>query len=299
MKRIGLFLITNFAIIIMASITLRLLGVEPYLNANGLNLNALLAFSAVFGFMGAFVSLFLSKFMAKLSTKTQIIQNPSSPDEAWLLQTVDQLSREAGIKTPEVGIFPANQSNAFATGWNKNDALVAVSAGLMRNMRKDEIRAVLAHEIGHVTNGDMVTLALVQGVVNTFVIFFARIIGYAVDSFLRGNNQNDNGSVGIGFYITSFIAEIILGILASTVVMWFSRQREFRADAAGARLAGSSAMIGALEALRREHEVPDQMPESMTAFAITRGMKGGLAALFMSHPPLEERIQALKENRYS
>ena len=294
MYRIGLFLLTNLAIIIVASISLRLLGVESILANNGvdLNLSALLIFCAVFGFAGSFVSLLLSKFMAKRSSGTQIIEQPQTEQERWLVQTVAELSKKADIGMPEVGIFPAQQSNAFATGWNRNNALVAVSAGLLQRFSRDEVRAVLAHEIGHVANGDMITLSLVQGVVNTFVMFAARVIGFFVDRVVLKNNRG----LGMGYWITTIVAEIALGILASTIVMWFSRQREFRADAAGAQLAGRTAMLGALEKLRAETQaqVANEMPDTMTAFGISSGWKRNASKLFMTHPPLEERIQALK-----
>ena len=294
MYRIGLFLLTNLAIIIVASISLRLLGVESILANNGvdLNLSALLIFCAVFGFAGSFVSLLLSKFMAKRSSGTQIIEQPQNEQERWLMQTVTELAKKADIGMPEVGIFPAQQSNAFATGWNKNNALVAVSAGLLQRFTRDEVRAVLAHEIGHVANGDMITLSLVQGVVNTFVMFAARVIGFFVDRVVLKNNRG----LGMGYWITTIVAEIALGILASTIVMWFSRQREFRADAAGAQLAGRTAMLGALEKLRAETQaqVANEMPDTMTAFGISSGWKRNASKLFMTHPPLEERIQALK-----
>ncbi|WP_417534501.1 protease HtpX [Marinobacterium stanieri] len=293
MMRIILFLATNMAVLLVASVTLNILGVEHYLSGTGLNLTSLLIFCAVFGFAGSIISLLMSKWMAKRSTGTQLIEQPRSEEERWLLETVAELSEKAGIKMPEVGVFPAQQANAFATGWNRNDALVAVSSGLMQRFRPEEIRAVLAHEIGHVANGDMVTLALVQGVVNTFVMFFARIAGYAVDSFLR--RDEEGGGVGIGFYITTFIFEIIFGILASTIVAWFSRRREYRADEAGATLANSHAMIGALQRLKAESGIPDQMPAQMTAFGINSHLKQGLMALFASHPPLDDRIAALKQ----
>ncbi len=294
MFRIGLFLVTNLAIIVVASISLSLLGVSGILADNGvdLNLQSLLIFCAVFGFLGSFVSLLLSKFMAKRSTGTKIIQQPQSEDERWLLQTVSDLAGKAGIGMPEVGIFPAQQSNAFATGWNRNNALVAVSAGLLQRFDRDEARAVLAHEIGHVANGDMITLSLVQGVVNTFVMFFARIIGFFVDRVVLKNERG----LGMGYWITTIVAEIFLGILASTIVMWFSRRREFRADAAGASLAGRSAMINALRKLQQETtaHVENQMPDTMTAFGISSGWKQRSSRLFMTHPPLEERIEALR-----
>jgi len=296
MMRIILFLATNLAVILVASVTLNILGVDHYLSGTGLNLTSLLIFCAVFGFAGSIISLLMSKMMAKMSTGTQLIEQPRSEEERWLLETVAELSEKAGIKMPQVGIFPAQQANAFATGWNKNDALVAVSAGLMQRFRPEEIRAVLAHEIGHVANGDMVTLALVQGVVNTFVMFFARIVGYAVDSFLRRDEEGEGG-VGIGFYITTFIFEIIFGVLASTIVAWFSRRREYRADEAGANLASPHGMIGALQRLKAESGIPDQMPAQMTAFGINSHLKQGLMELFSSHPPLDDRIEALKQQR--
>ncbi|MBB3140240.1 protease HtpX [Halomonas organivorans] len=297
MMRILLFLGTNLAVILVASITLRLLGVEPYLTAQGINFNALLIFCFIFGMAGSMVSLFISKWMAKRTTGTVIIEQPSNSTEQWLLDTVGELARDAGIKMPEVGIFPAQQSNAFATGWNKDDALVAVSAGLLNRMRPEEVRAVLAHEIGHVANGDMVTLALIQGVLNTFVMFFARVVAQLVDSFLR---RDDNEGLGFfGYFAVVIVAEIVFGLIASAIVAWFSRFREYRADAAGAKLAGSGAMINALARLKAETQMPDQMPDTLTAFAITTGQTRKLMErLFASHPPLDERIRALKEAAY-
>ena len=294
MFRIGLFLLTNVAIIAVASITLSLLGVSGILANNGvdLDLGSLLIFCAVFGFAGSFISLLLSKFMAKMSSGTKIISQPQNDDERWLLTTVAELAKKADIGMPEVGIFPAQQSNAFATGWNRNNALVAVSAGLLQRFSRDEVRAVLAHEIGHVANGDMITLSLVQGVVNTFVMFFARLIGFFVDRVILKNERG----LGLGYWITTIVAEIFLGILASIIVMWFSRRREFRADAAGAELAGRSAMIGALRKLQEETKahVSNQMPDTLTAFCISSGWKQRTSKLFMTHPPLEERIEALR-----
>lgn len=291
--RIILFLATNLAVLVIASITLNLLGVGHYLEGSGLNMTSLLIFCAVFGFAGSFISLFLSKFMAKRATNTQIIEQPRTAEERWLMETVAELSAKAGIKMPEVGIFPAQQSNAFATGWNKNDALVAVSAGLLQRFRPEETRAVLAHEIGHVANGDMVTLALIQGVVNTFVMFFARIAAHAVNSFM---NRGQDGR-GIGYFITVFVFEIIFGILASVIVSWFSRKREFRADEAGATLASPAAMIGALQRLKAEQGIPDQMPDQLMAFGINSHLKQGLMQLLSTHPPLDDRIAALQQFR--
>ncbi|WP_348748562.1 protease HtpX [Pseudomonas rhodesiae] len=292
MMRILLFLATNLAVVLIASVTLSLFGFNGFMAANGvdLNLNQLLIFCAVFGFAGSLFSLFISKWMAKMSTSTQVITQPRTRHEQWLLQTVEELSREAGIKMPEVGIFPAYEANAFATGWNKNDALVAVSQGMLERFSYDEVKAVLAHEIGHVANGDMVTLALVQGVVNTFVMFFARIIGNFVDKVIFKNEEGR----GIAYFVATIFAEVVLGFLASAIVMWFSRKREFRADEAGARLAGTGAMIAALQHLRSEQGLPVHMPDSLTAFGINGGIKQGLARMFMSHPPLEERIDALR-----
>ncbi|PTU73503.1 protease HtpX [Pseudomonas mangrovi] len=288
MMRIFLFLATNMAILVIASITLKLLGVDRF---TGQNYGSLLVFCAVFGFAGSIISLLLSKWMAKMGTRTQVITQPQTRHEQWLLQTVEQLSREAGIKMPEVGIFPDHAANAFATGWNRNDALVAVSQGLLERFSPDEVRAVLAHEIGHVANGDMVTLALIQGVVNTFVMFFARIFGNFVDKAIL---KNEDGH-GPGFWIATLFAEVVLGILASIIVMWFSRRREFRADEAGAQLAGTAAMIGALQRLKAEQGLPVHMPDSLTAFGINSAKKSGFAQLFMTHPPLDDRIEALRQ----
>ena len=290
MLRIALFLLTNLAIVLVASITLSLLGFEGYLASNGvdLNLSSLLVFCFVFGMAGSVVSLLLSKTMAKMGTGTQIIESPRNTDEQWLVATVAELAKDAGIGMPEVGIFQSQTSNAFATGWDRNNALVAVSTGLLSRFSRDEARAVMAHEIGHVANGDMITLALIQGVVNTFVMFFSRVIGHTID---RAVFKTERGH-GPAFYITTFVAEIILGILASIIVFWFSRQREFRADQAGAQLAGAPAMIGALERLRAEQGTPSELPDSMVAFGIRTG-GNTMMRLFMTHPPLEERIAAL------
>ena len=290
MLRIALFLLTNLAIVLVASITLSLLGFEGYLASNGvdLNLSSLLVFCFVFGMTGSVVSLLLSKTMAKMGTGTQIIESPRNTDEQWLVATVAELAKDAGIGMPEVGIFQSQTSNAFATGWDRNNALVAVSTGLLSRFSRDEARAVMAHEVGHVANGDMITLTLIQGIVNTFVMFFSRVIGHTID---RAVFKTERGH-GPAFYITTFVAEIILGILASIIVFWFSRQREFRADQAGAQLAGAPAMIGALERLRAEQGTPSELPDSMVAFGIRTG-GNTMMRLFMTHPPLEERIAAL------
>ncbi len=295
MKRILLFLGTNLAVILLASMTFRLLGFESILYNNGvdLNLQALLVFCALLGFGGSFVSLLMSKPIAKWSTKAQVIAEPRTDGERWLVQTVARQAEQAGIGMPEVAVFPSPEPNAFATGANKNNALVAVSVGLLEHMNRDEVEAVLGHEIGHVANGDMVTLTLIQGVVNTFVLFLARIAGFFVDRVLLRNEQG----LGIGYWVTTIVAEIVLGILASAIVMWFSRQREFRADAAGAELAGRQKMIGALERLQRYQEAPSTMPDSLVAFGISSGARAGLRAMFSSHPPLAERIEALKAGR--
>lgn len=297
MMRILLFLATNLAVIIVASITLSLLGVDNYLaqSGTGLNLQALLIFSAVFGMSGALISLLISKPMAKWSARVRLIERPSTDAERWLIDTVRDLARRADIGMPDVGIFPAQQSNAFATGWNKNSALVAVSEGMLRRFDANEIRAVLAHEIGHVANGDMVTLSLIQGVVNTFVIFAARVVGSVVDSFLRRDGE---GGLGIGYFVVVIVAEIVFGIFASMIVMWFSRFREYRADAASAQLSDRQDMIRALQRLKAEYEVPNQMPDSLVAFGINSGLRRGFAAMFASHPPLDDRIQALIEKRH-
>ncbi|MFO7799210.1 protease HtpX [Rhodohalobacter sp.] len=292
MKRVLLFLATNLAIIIVASITLSILGVGSYLNeaGTGLDLQALLIFCFVFGMAGSFISLLLSKKIAKWSMKIKLIDKPQNSREEWLVWTIEKQAKDAGIGMPEVGIFEAQQANAFATGANRNKALVAVSSGMMQRFDQAEIEAVLGHEVGHVANGDMITLALIQGVVNTFVMFLARVIGFAVDRVIL---KNENG-LGIGYFVTTIAAEIVLAILASTIVFWFSRRREFHADEAGARFGSRQGMIGALQRLKAESKVPNQLPESMQAFGITGGKKKGLKALFMTHPPLEDRIAALQ-----
>jgi heat shock protein HtpX len=289
-KRISLFLITNLAIVLVLSFTARLLGLDRFLTANGLNLGGLLMFAALFGFGGSCISLALSKWMAKRATGAQVIENPSNPTERWLVETVRRHAQLAGIGMPEVAVYEAPEINAFATGMNRNSALVAVSTGLLQQMTPDEAEAVLGHEVTHVANGDMVTLALIQGVVNTFVIFLARVIGYLVDRVVL---KNDRDSLGIGYWVTSIAAELVLGILASIIVMWFSRRREFRADAGGAQLAGRDRMVSALQRLKALHE-PSTLPQAVQAFGISGKQSGGLARLFMSHPPLEERIAALQ-----
>ncbi|TNF54734.1 MAG: protease HtpX [Gammaproteobacteria bacterium] len=288
MKRIALFLATNLAIVLVLSVTMRLLGVEPYLTANGLNLNSLLIFAAVMGFGGAFISLAISKWTAKMSVGAQVITDPRTPEEIWLMQTVARQAQAAGIRMPEVAIWDSPEVNAFATGMSKNSSLVAVSTGLLRTMTREEAEAVLGHEIAHAANGDMVTMALIQGVVNTFVMFLSRVIGHTVDRVVF---KNENGH-GPAFFITMIIAEVILGILASIIVMWFSRQREFRADVGGASLAGRQNMINALKRLGNLH--PEPLPDKMAAFGIAGGRAGGLKRLFMTHPPIEERIAALE-----
>ena len=291
MKRIFLFVLTNLAVLFVISITLRLLGVDKILNeSGGINFNALLVMSAVMGFSGSLISLFLSKWSAKRMVGAQVITNPIDPTERWLMETVRKQAQAVGIGMPEVAIYEAPDVNAFATGWNRNNALVAVSTGLLHNMSRDEAEAVLAHEISHVANGDMITLALMQGVVNTFVIFFSRIIGHLVDRLVFKTERE----YGPAYWITSIIAQMVLGILASMIVMWFSRQREFRADAGGANLAGRNKMIAALEKLKINHEQAT-LPEQMAAFGIAGG--GGFAKLFSTHPSLDERIKALHVGR--
>lgn len=292
MMRIALFLATNFAVILVASITLRLLGIDQYMASTGHgSFLGMLVLFGIIGMGGSIISLFLSKFMAKHSARVRIIEQPANSQEAWLYNTVQELANKAGIGMPEVGIFPAQQSNAFATGWNRNDALVAVSEGLLRNMSKSEVRAVIGHEIAHIANGDMITLSLIQGVINTFVMIFARIIGSFIDRVVF---KNENGH-GFAYFIIVMIVQSILAILASIIVMWFSRYREFRADEGGAYLADKQAMIGALQSLQREYERPNELPEGMLAFGINSQWKEGMSKLFSSHPPLEERIAALRK----
>jgi len=291
MKRILLFLATNIAVLLVLSISanilMQVLGVQQL--PGGFNIEALLIFAAVIGFGGSFISLAMSKWMAKMATGAKVIDQPRNATEQWLFETVRRLSKQAGIGMPEVAVYDSPDLNAFATGMRRDAALVAVSTGLLQSMDRDEAEAVLGHEITHVSNGDMVTLALIQGVLNTFVIVLSRIVGYFVDRVLL---KNDRDSVGVGFFVSSLVAQLVLGVLASMIVMWFSRQREFRADAGGAKLAGRGKMIAALERLKAAHE-PAQLPNQMAAFGINGG--GNWMRLFMSHPPLDERIAALKQ----
>jgi heat shock protein HtpX len=288
MKRIVLFLLTNIAVMLVLSISARLLGVDRFLTGNGLNMGMLLAFAALIGFGGSFISLFMSKTMAKWSTGAKVIERPRGADETWLVETVTRLATRAGLPKPEVAIYEGDP-NAFATGPSKSNSLVAVSTGLMRTMNRQQAEAVLAHEISHVANGDMVTLTLIQGVVNTFVIFLSRAAAYALDSFLKRDDDDSSGP-GMGYFITSIVFEILFGILASIVVMYFSRQREYRADAGAARLMGDRRpMIDALRVLGSMQ--PGALPKEMAASGIAGG---GMMALFSSHPPIESRISALE-----
>ena len=292
MKRIFLFVVTNLAILLVLSVTLRLLGVERILNeqGTGLDFQSLLVFAAVLGFGGSFISLLLSKWMAKRATGAHVIETPANGTERWLVDTVQRQAQRAGIRMPEVAIYEAPEINAFATGWNKDAALVAVSTGLLSNMSQDEAEAVLGHEVTHVSNGDMVTLALIQGVVNTFVIFLSRVIGHLVDRVVFKVERGH----GPAFWVTVIIAELVLGILASIIVMWFSRRREFGADRGGATLAGRGKMIAALQRLQLNYGQPPQLPDQVKAFGISGVTGHGLKRLFMSHPPLGERIAALQ-----
>jgi len=291
LKRVLLFVATNLAVILVLSIVLRLLGVDRILDESGAGINyeALLVFSAVFGFGGSFISLAISKWMAKFSTGARVITQPSDSAETWLVSTVQRLANQAGIGMPEVAVYDSPDMNAFATGARRDNALVAVSTGLLRGMNRDEIEAVLAHEVSHIANGDMVTLTLVQGVLNTFVIFVSRIIGHVVDRVILKNEQG----YGIGYLVAVIASQLLLGILASIIVMWVSRQREFRADAGSARLNGRQPMINALARLERGQ--PAQLPESLEAFGISGGRRTGLMRLFLSHPPIPERIAALQK----
>jgi heat shock protein HtpX len=291
MKRILLFVLTNFAVMAVLLITTRILGVDRFLTANGLNMTALAGFSLVIGFGGAIISLLMSKPMAKFSTGARVINQPQTADEAWIVETVRRFADKAGIGMPEVAIFEG-APNAFATGAFKNSALVAVSTGLLQNMTKEEVEAVIGHEVAHVANGDMVTMTLIQGVMNTFVVFLSRVIGYAVDSFLRRGSDSNSGP-GIGYMVTTIVMDIVLGFLAAIIVAWFSRQREFRADAGSATLAGRNKMIAALQRLQAQRGATS-LPERMTAFGISGHVAQGMKRLFMTHPPLEERIAALQ-----
>jgi heat shock protein HtpX len=287
MKRILLFVLTNLAVVLVLGVVASVLGVNRFLTANGLNLGALLGFALIMGFGGAFISLLISKPVAKWSSGVKLIEQPRNADEAWIVDTVRRLSEKAGIGMPEVGIFEG-APNAFATGAFKNNALVAVSTGLLQGMTRDEVEAVLGHEVAHIANGDMVTMALIQGVMNTFVVFLSRIVGYAVDSFLRKGDQESSGP-GIGYYVTTIVLDIILGFLAAIIVAWFSRQREFRADSGAAQLLGrKQPMINALA--RLGGMVPGELPKSVAAM----GIAGGIGQLFSTHPPIEERIAALQ-----
>jgi len=286
MLRVLLFAATNFAIMAVLFVVLKLLGLDQ--GSSG----GILVMALLFGMGGSMISLFMSKWMAKRAMGGQIIEQPSTPFERWYLETVARQAQAAGIRMPEVGIFDSPDPNAFATGWNRNDALVAVSTGLLQNMGRDEVEAVIGHEISHVANGDMVTLALLQGVLNTFVIVLARVIGSVVDGMLRGQNSESSGP-GIGYFIVSTIAQVLLSFLATMIVMWFSRYREFRADAGGAHLAGRQNMANALRALQRRQEHPDLPAGEMAAF----GISGKIGSLFSSHPPLEQRIAALEQGR--
>jgi heat shock protein HtpX len=291
MKRVFLLIVTNIAVMLVLSVAANLLGLDRYLAAQNQNLGGLLAVAALFGFGGAFISLAISKWMAKRSMGVRIITQPANATEQWLVNTVRAQAQQVGIGMPEVGIFDSPQPNAFATGARRDAALVAVSTGLLQNMKQNEVEAVLGHEIAHVANGDMVTLTLIQGVVNTFVFFLARVIGSIVDS--RGGNENRGN--GMAYFVTVMVAQLVLGILANMIVMWFSRQREFRADQGGARVAGTSNMIAALQRLKGASNEP--LPSQMAAFGIQGGAGMGFKRLFLSHPPLEERISALQNQR--
>jgi heat shock protein HtpX len=290
MKRVLLFLATNLAILVVLSITFQLLGIDSLLeqSGGGLNMTAVIIMAAVLGMGGSFISLLMSKWMAKRATGAQVIEQPQTATERWLVDTVRRQAEQAGIGMPEVAVYDGPEMNAFATGFDRDHALVAVSTGLLNGMQRHEVEAVLGHEVSHVANGDMVTLALIQGVVNTFVIVLSRVVGHVVDKAVFKTERG----YGPAFYVTSIVAQLVLGILASMIVMWFSRQREFRADAGGARLAGAGSMIGALERLAAGHSAP--LPDQMAAFGISGGMGAGLKRLFMSHPPIEERIAALR-----
>jgi heat shock protein HtpX len=289
MKRVVLFLGTNLAVLVTLSIVAHLLGLNRFISAQGMDFGALLGFAAVFGFGGAFISLLISKWSAKMSVGAKPIETPRNAAEQWLVETVRRQATAAGIRMPEVAIYNSPEVNAFATGPSRNNALVAVSSGLLERMTREEAEAVLGHEISHVANGDMVTLTLIQGVLNTFVIFISRVVGNFID---RAVLKNESNAPGIGYYVSTIVLDILFGVLASVVVAWFSRRREFRADAGGARLAGRDGMVAALRRLQAVHE-ESHMPAKLMAFGINGKGRGGLAALFASHPPLEDRIAAL------
>jgi len=291
MKRVFYFLVTNLAIVLVLSITMRLLGVEPFLNANGLNLNSLLIFASIMGFGGAFISLAISKWSAKQMSGAVTIENPKTTDEIWLMNIVKKQSTAVGIQMPEVAIFNSPVVNAFATGMSRDSSLVAVSSGLLEMMTKDEAEAVIGHEISHIANGDMVTLTLIQGVVNTFVLFFSRVIGYTVDKVVFKTREG----TGPAFFVTMIISELLLGVLASIVVMWFSRQREYRADFGGGQLAGNQKMIAALKRLKAQYE-PSALPKSIAALGISGEQGMGLKELFSTHPSLDDRIARLQQH---
>lgn len=292
MQRIILFAITNLAVLFLLGSIARLLGADRFLVGSGLNITSLLIFAAIFGMGGSFISLLMSKWIAKRSVGAQVIEQPRNQTEQWLVETVRRQAQNAGIGMPEVAIYDAHDANAFATGANRNNALVAVSTGLLQQMSRDEVEAVLGHEVSHVANGDMVTMTLLQGVLNTFVIALSRVVGYAVDQAL--SRGNDSRGPGIGYFITSMLAQVVFGMLASLIVMAFSRHREFHADSGGANLAGRAKMIAALERLQQMHE-PSTLPGDIAAFGINGGLSDGLRKLLMTHPPLEERIAALRQ----
>lgn len=298
MKRVFLFLMTNLAVILVISVVTSLLGVNRFLTKGGLNYEALLIFSVIVGFTGSFISLAISKWMAKMAYGVQVIERPQSQAEEWLVSKIAEQSKKAGIKMPEVGVYESDEVNAFATGPSRNNALVAVSSGLIRRMNLREIEGVLAHEVAHIANGDMVTMTLLQGILNTFVVFFSRVIGFAVDNFLRKNDEERSGP-GIGYFVGYIVCEILLGILASIIVMAYSRRREFAADAMAAKLEGKDAMVSALRRLKMITEgggIIDDRSQALSAFKIN-GKPSGFMALFSSHPPLEDRIAALENAR--
>jgi len=291
LKRVALLIVTNLAVVLLLNIVIQALMASGLVDPRYLgNYGGLLILATVMGFGGSFISLLISKWMAKMSTGAQVIEAPRNSTEAWLLETVRRQSERAGIQMPEVAVFDSPEPNAFATGPSKNNALVAVSTGLMQRMGQREVEAVIGHELTHVANGDMVTLTLIQGVLNTFVIFFSRIIGSFVDAALRGRDEDRRGGTGMGYFIAMMVSQIVLGLFASIIVAWFSRRREYRADKGGAELGGRSNMINALRALQGETE--SSLPKSMAAF----GIRSGVVGLFSSHPPIEERIQRLQEN---